>query len=227
MARILDETYEKVLDGSRGFDLCPRQMRHKLIAVDFRPGDVDLEERSIVSTITTEEVDRDNEVVMTDGLDLSALRENGLVLFMHDPFSVIGKIAWLQPKPKKIIAKTRFAKTPLAQEVFELYAGGYMRGWSIGMDAFTIKRRRPEPAEIRKNPDWSRAEYIVETADVYEYSAVSIPANRSAVNKAWGMGLIKHSEPMLDRWLRRVYDSNEIKSVPALDTGGIVPIEQL
>ena len=220
---------ERGIMPHRGFEMTKRRHATEVSdfaricrkVAEFRPEDIDIDEKTIKAVITTQVVDRDMEVVLTAGLDLSAIDPSqggpGPVLFMHDPYSVIGKTVWVKRGRNKIVAMTKFADTPLANEVFSLYAGGFMRGWSIGMDWMTIKRRRPEDDEIKKNPAWAKAEAIIETADVYEYSAVSIASNREALNKSWNAGMIKTTEPYFDSILSGV--------VEVVDTGYDIVVE--
>jgi len=227
----LDHLQDDIFEGAY-FDRCPRQMARKLAPYQTKPEDVDEEEKSVVAKVTTESVDRDREVVITSGLDTSSIdpKEEGsnpVVLYMHDPFTVIGKVMWIKRAKRHIVAKTRFAPTDFAQEVFKLYAGGFMKGWSIGMDYATIKRRKPEPNEIKRNPAWAKAEFVVESAEVYEYSAVSIPANRDALTKAWKGGLIKHTEPLFDRFLRSIDTDSKVEIVSDIGTDDVQSVIEI
>jgi hypothetical protein len=147
--------------------------------------DVDEKERTVTSKITTDRVDSDLEVVLTKGLDWSRHLKNRIVLFMHDMFCPIGKCLWHKPKAREVVAKTRFAEDDFAEKVFQLYAQGFMKAWSLGMDPMTAKRREITPADVRKRSDWAGARAIVESAQVAEYSAVTIPANEDALNRAF------------------------------------------
>ncbi len=211
---IFDESYDEIFDGMSGWDIAPRQLHYKAFEEGFKPAAVNEKERSIVSVISTESVDRDRDVVLSSGLDVSSLKSNGVVLYMHDPCTVIGKVLWVKKEPGRVIAKTRFANTDFATEVFNLYKDGFMRGWSIGMDPDTMRRREPRPEEIRRNPEWANARWIVEKAEVIEYSAVSIPANREALNKAFGDGHVNLTKGHIKRWIEtRKSDIIHVKTV--------------
>lgn len=152
---------------------------------------VDEDERSVKSTITTDGVDRDMEVVVTDGLDFGDYEKNPVVLFMHDPASVVGRAAWVRQQKGEVIAKTIYAKTDLANEVWTLISGGFLRGKSIGMDMASMVRREATPQDFKGSPKWTGARTIIERAKVLEYSDVSIPANADALNEARTKGLIR------------------------------------
>lgn len=195
----------------------PQRLVHKAVDIDVSndPTQVDRENRTITSVITCEEVDRDGEVILTRGLNLKPMTKNPVVLFMHDMFTIVGKAMWFKREDDRIIAKTRFAETDFANDVFEWYANGFARGWSIGMDSMTIVRRRPTEKEIKKNPKWAQADWVIEKADVFEYSAVSVPACPSALSK------MVHSKTA-GRYVERWIDSQPVEVVKARH--GVEPI---
>ncbi len=165
--------------------------------------DVDEKERTVKAIITTDRVDSDKEVVVTSGLNFKRFQTNPVVLFMHDGFAPpVGKSLWQKVKKHEVLALTRFAETDFAEEIFQLFLGGFLRAWSIGMDPGTVKVRDVEEADIRKRKDHAGARRFIESADVVEYSAVTVPANEDAVNRAayekelaaaYSKGLIKHT----------------------------------
>lgn len=219
------DTYADVFpNGVESQDVKGPDIHPKLASVDKQPVQIDREHKELVAVVTTQKVDRDREVVLTAGLNLDAIDPskkdaNPVVLFMHDSHICVAKFLWVKRQKTQVMGLIKFAPTPFAQEVFVLYAEGYLRMWSIGMDPWTIKRRRPQPADIRKNPAWADAEYIVESADVCEVSAVSIGANPQALNKAAKAGLMKHTGPAIERWLERVkWQKRQIERVPLVDT---------
>lgn len=177
---------------------------------------IDPQKRTIDGVISTERVDRDKEVVLVRGLDLSAFRRNPVVLFMHDAYSPVGKCndgPTLRRRKgvTEMVATTKFADTPLANEVFALVEGEFLRGISIGMNPRTIVREPPTPAEVRKKPEWADARDIVHKAELIEYSFVSIPANAEALTTAVNKGLIRETEPYLERFIRAVTDAEPRK----------------
>lgn len=194
--------------------------------------EVDEDERTIVQVVSDESVDRDNEVVMTGGLDLSNFKRNPVVLFMHDPTKVVGKSLW-QKKQKRdvefvppaalrdrvrqnsgkmtinaMLAKTKFADTELGNEVYALTKGDFLRGASIGMAPFTMIRREATMNERKKRPDIECMKAIViEKAEVLEYSQVSIPANPNALIEAEEKGMMRQTLPLYEPLLREVVDA--------------------
>lgn len=163
-------------------------------AVHSEVVDVDEKERTVKAVITTDRVDSDMEVVVTSGLNFDRLRKNPVVLFNHNASAPpIGKSLWQKVKNHEVLALTRFAETDFAEEIFQLFKGGFLRAWSIGMDPGTVKVRNVEEKDVRKRRDHAGARRFLDEADVVEYSAVTVPANEDALNRAFSKGLIKHA----------------------------------
>lgn len=171
--------------------------------------DIDKEARSIGGVISTESVDRDKEVVLARGLDFEAFRKNPIVLFNHDALCPIGKCNRGPSHRRKggvqeVLATTQFAETKLADEVYSLVAGDFIRGISIGMNPSSMELSPPNPAEIRKKPAWADARQVIRKAELIEYSFVSVPANADALTSAVNKGLIHETEPWLEPFIRVV-----------------------
>lgn len=152
--------------------------------------EIDSDERTIKSVITTDRVDRDAEVVVTKGLDFEGFRKNPVVLFMHDATKIIGKSLWEKVSKGEVVAKTQFAETEFAEEVWQLIKQGILKGVSIGMDFMTMKRRDLTERDVQKRADWAGAKAIIEAAEILEFSFVSIPANPDALVQADKKGMI-------------------------------------
>lgn len=194
--------------------------------------DVDTMNMTIKATITTDSLDRDQEVILTEGLNLTCYDSNRVVLFMHDPFRPIGKSLWLKRDRGRLIAKTQFArKNPFAAEVFELYAEGIMKAWSIGMDPYTIAYRPCKDVDLRVRPDWKGCRRIIEKADLIEYSGVTVGANPDALNRAIGSGICKATKAYFERAAEYAQKSQAARSIevveePPLTTRRVVDIVQ-
>lgn len=200
--------------------------------LDIATKEVDENDRTIKSIITTDCVDRDCEVVVTTGLNFEAFRKNPVVLFDHDASKVIGKSCWQRRDKGQVLAKTRFATTELAEEIFQLVKGGFLKAISIGMDFMTLKRREITMEDIKSHSEWEDAHTVIESADVLEYSFVAIPSNPEAMVVAEQKGLIRHTkdywaslpiiervstmsverEPHIDREHKRVLTAQEVEA---------------
>jgi hypothetical protein len=176
---------------------------------------VDEEARTIDGVISTEQVDRDGEVILTRGIKLERYRGNPVVFFMHDPWSIIAKCND-GPKVRRrsgvnqLVGKAAFADTALANEVFSLATGEFLRGISIGMLPSSMSVREPRPDELRKD-NFKGARAVIDKSEMIEFSFVSIPANAEALTTAMTKGLIRVTEPYYEPFLRVVTDANPRK----------------
>lgn len=142
--------------------------------------DVNESERSIVHYASTKDLDRDNEIVVPEGIDLTNFKKNPQVLWNHmswgSAINTIGKSLWQKVDDKGLLCKTEFAPTNLGSECFELYKGGFLTSWSIG---FMAKEWTDTGDNIRT---------FIKT-ELLEYSAVTIPANPEAISLNFIKGL--------------------------------------
>lgn len=153
--------------------------------------DVSKSKRTITSIITTDAIDRYKEVIVARGLKLDNYQANPVVLWGHNTDNVIGKNLGLARKTKGdrqvIIAKTWFAKTDFASEIFELYADEILNGWSIGCKFIDHKSYGPPTEdEIKARPELKDCHCVYRKLELIEYSAVSIPANPEALGNEIG-----------------------------------------
>jgi HK97 family phage prohead protease len=144
---------------------------------------IDEEERSVTAVISSGAVDRDREVLMPKGMDAEEFQKNPVVLWAHDSGSPpIGKALWIKTKGQKITAKVKFALTEFAEEIFQLFKGGFLKAFSVGF--IPHDGHPPTPKEIARNPELAEARYIVSDWELLEFSAVPIPANPEALMQA-------------------------------------------
>ena len=168
----------------------PRADPRTRITVHSRTETVDPERMIVRSVISTNEPDRAGDIVVPTGLRNSdEYLRNPVVLWAHQRMMPpIGVCQALQMYPDRIVAETKFAaSSPLAADVFRLYAEGVLRGWSIG---FLPIKTAPLRGGMR-----------VEEWDLLEYSAVPVPENPKALTVAVQKGMIE--SPDLRRWLIR------------------------
>lgn len=118
--------------------------------------------------VSTADVDRQGEVVDQAGWDLSNYKNNPVVLFGHDYYSLpIGVCDSIELIEGKLVAKGRFAPmeaNPFAQQVRRLYDLKIMRATSVG---FIVR-------EANGN--------IITKAELLEFSFVPVPANPYALS---------------------------------------------
>lgn len=148
-------------------------------------------ERSDISVITTSDPDRDQEIVVADGLLLDDYRANPVVLFSHDQCRPCGTCQWIKPKDQKLVARTLYPKRPaeyegewLADYVHALVVADVLKGKSIGF--LPLEIRDPDEEELAKYPNLQR---VITSGLLVEYSCVSVPANPKALVEAINKGL--------------------------------------
>lgn len=116
--------------------------------------------------ITTENLDRYQEVIKLDGWDTERYLANPVVLWGHDHSRLIGMATSLEVRDGKMIAKGKFAPTEEGQEKRRLYDLGFLRATSVG---FIEKEREGN---------------LITKAELLEFSFVSVPANPYALSLA-------------------------------------------
>jgi len=117
--------------------------------------------------VSTEDVDRHGEIVRQDGWELDRYKDNPIVLFAHDswsmPVGLTDSIEVVVQNGKKVLrAKGHFAPAeanPFAQQVRAAYDAGILTKTSVG---FIVKEQN--------GPEITKAELL-------EFSFVPIPAN--------------------------------------------------
>lgn len=204
------QTVERVSGRQRLVDAAFDDMRSnppRLCPIVQKQLTVDEETRSATMLISREVVDRDRELVRLRGIDLEGFRKNPVVLFMHDPAALIGKAESVKVRRRdgrnEMIGKVIFAETDLAEEVFQLVKGDFIRGASLALSNRTLKIRAVTPDDIRKQPELADADRIIEEGELIEFSIVTIPANQEALSSAISKGIVKHTRPFLEQILAR------------------------
>ncbi len=141
--------------------------------------------RAVISSI---QADRVGDIVVPKGLrNRDNYLNNPVVLWNHQRhIPPVGVCVSLRLTEHEVIAETQFAETPLANELFELYAQGVLRGWSIG---FQPLKAIPLASGGQRFYEW----------ELLEYSAVPIPENPQALTMAIQKGLI--TDPILKTWI--------------------------
>lgn len=119
----------------------------------------------IVASMGTE--DRAGDVIDPDGWELSSYLRNPVFLWAHrrsDPPIGRSRKTWVEDDCLKALIE--FAPTPEAQSVRTLYAGGYMRGISVGFRPLKWSQRAASNG--RRGTHFTRQELL-------EISAAPVP----------------------------------------------------
>lgn len=166
-----------------------RQLRRKASvpqAFDLVAG-----ERADISLVSVETIDREGEVVLAKGCDLSHFTSNPIVTMAHKYDELpVGKALWIKKVPGALQAKTQYASKPedwsgswLPDAVWSMTREGILKGKSIG---FIPTRIRPPGKD---EPQWKNAAAVVESSLLLEYAVAPIPVCDAALVQAVSKGL--------------------------------------
>src|SRR5262245_16384845 len=157
-------------------------------------------ERTDVSWITTEAVDRDREVVLSSGMDDSHFKNNPIVTLghcYHQP--PVGRGLWRRKvkdgELRGIKAKTIYPPRPenwredvwAPDSAFALIQAGLLNGKSIGFLA--LEASAPTEEEVRTRPAWAGVRRVIRRWLLLEYACTWLPCNQEAIVEAIGKGL--------------------------------------
>lgn len=138
-------------------------------------------------SISTDDVDRYNDVVLQTGIDFAHYRSNPVILLNHDSFSLpIGRAVGIEAGEKETLMDVEFTpegKSAKADEVLALLEAGFIRAGSIGFIAKNNVRRSQEP-DNELFQVYPTAERIITAWELLEFSIVTIPANPRALAKS-------------------------------------------
>jgi len=159
-------------------------------ALDIK--EIDHDERTLVVTISSRTKDRVGDILDPAGAELDAYRKNPVVLWAHDyRLPPVAKTLWIKVNGDRVVAKPQFARTAVANEIFNLYAEGFLNAWSVGF----IPHETEPIVENDRGSERRFVGYRVVRWELLEYSAVPVPANPEALTHALRDGHI--SSPVL------------------------------
>jgi hypothetical protein len=169
---------------------------HAHDVTDLRPG-----ERAAIQYVSTMDVDRDGEILLPKGCDLSEFRLAPQVFWGHDytqlPIGSDNPPGWIKADHKGILAKTIYATTPFANDVFTVKTEGHLKTNSVGF--VPLRRLMPGEAEYQKAYDelkeggydfrGKEVKAIISKWLLLEHSDVGVAANPHALQEAIAKGL--------------------------------------
>ena len=152
---------------------------------NFSIKSVDKEKNAVDGVFSTQDVDRQDEVIMQSGWDLTNYKNNPVVLYAHDYHDFpIAKMVEIGTEPNtrlpgtsQLVGKMQFAveENPKAKIAFDLMTGGFLNTFSVG-----FKNNRWEVDEANDTV------YLNEN-ELLEVSVVPVPANQMALAKSKGL----------------------------------------
>ena len=158
-------------------------------------------EKAVVSYINTAAIDRDAEVTLPEGGIMDDYKTNPVVMFGHDYKTLpIGKCESLKLDSKGWKAKTVYANTDKASEIFEYRRAGFPLAESIGFIpiesisqgdvGFEDLAKDLAKRGAFKRGDIPKIRRIHSKWAMLEYSDVPIPSNPEALQVAIAKGLL-------------------------------------
>lgn len=111
--------------------------------------------------------DRDGDVVITSGIDLTKYRDNPVGLLNHDwNAHPIAKCTDIIHRDHELLMKMQFDDDPDAEKVYQKVKKGFIHSVSIGFRALKVSPR--------EHKDYG---FVIEKSELLEVSFVTIPAN--------------------------------------------------
>jgi len=161
--------------------------------------DVDEGERAFVAKITTDSLDRDNEVLLPTGMDATDFLKSPTVFWNHDYNRPLGRAVSLKQGRDEWTAKTVLAERPKNHEgewfpdtVLSLMQQGVVRGVSVGFKP--TQTRNPTKADRNRFGD--DVQRVFSRWKILEYSVAPLPANQDALVEAVSKHIVGHAKAL-------------------------------
>ena len=148
-----------------------------------------LGERADISMVSTENIDREGDVVLSKGMRLDWFQLNPVVTFAHKYDELpVGRAAWIKRVVNGIRAKTIYSDaTEVSRACWRMTQEGILKGKSIGFLPTRIRAATQEEVSLR--PEWKNASAIIESAILLEYAVAPIPVNQDSLVEYVSKGL--------------------------------------
>lgn len=183
-------TDQKGYSASEIKELC------KAAGIEYLDG---YETRTANFVISTEDVDRDSDIVVQKGIDLADYKKNPVILFAHNGSSIpigVSLKVWRSNKQTKALAlffDDRVDKTGLSDTIYTMVRAGAIKGASIG---FAVKEAHFPDEKEMKELGMTMWGIIFDKTVVLEWSVCSVPANQNSLREGKSMYSKKHLKAM-------------------------------
>jgi len=170
-------------------------------------------ERALNVTINTNRMDRDGDIVEPKGAKLANYRKNPVVLMAHKYEGLaIAKAEDLRKTDSGISAKVVFPPEgdyPLADTVYKLYKGKFMRAWSIGFIPIKSEDIPDDEIEDGKLAEQGivRRGKRIKSWELLEFSACAVPSNPDALSNMMKKGI--DIQPLKEEGFIEIEDEKE------------------
>jgi len=184
--------------------------------------EIDKEQRTVIKYVSKPTLDRSNEIVIQQGIDLKDFQKNPIILYAHNygnswmdggnPVLPVGKDLWIKADDNGLLAKQKYASHQLANDLFNMHVDGFPLASSIGFiptktlfkGSFEAKDwgkevgRLSETYGINKD-NFKYARIIYENSLLLEHSDVPVPSNPDALALSIKSGDISIKSPELQQ----------------------------
>ncbi|MBW1777363.1 MAG: HK97 family phage prohead protease [Deltaproteobacteria bacterium] len=182
----------------------PAPRLYKDIGVSIK--EVDDASRTFTAVASTEDVDRDGDMIRADGWNLKEFKKNPVIPWGHNySLPPVARAVKVWVDGKKLMVKIKFPQPETVGEfsfedkIYRMYRDGFLNSFSVGFNA-----DRFEHVERRANGR-SRigTDFIKQT--LWEISAVTIPANPGAtIERAKSEGILTDEDvEILTKWQQK------------------------
>lgn len=149
---------------------------------------------------STEDKDRDGDVIMAKGWDLKDYKKNHVIMWAHDySLPPIGRAHNTRKEEGRLISEMQFTPhdlNPMGDMVRRMYEQKFLNAVSVG-----FKPSKFEPLDDGTDDLFKGIRFLKQS--LLEYSAVPIPSNANALAGAKSAGI--NMAPLLE-WTERVLD---------------------
>jgi len=194
------------------------------------------EERTVVKYVSKPTLDRSNEIVISQGVDLRDFVKNPIILYAHNygnswldggnPVLPIGKDLWIKSDGIGLLAKQKYATHVLANDIFNMHMEDMPLASSIGfIPTKTIYKGDFEEKEWKKEisrlsetygvdkGNFQLAKVVYENSLLLEHSDVPVPSNPDALALAIKSGKIEFKSEELNQIFESVFLHNKINDL--------------
>jgi HK97 family phage prohead protease len=163
--------------------------------------------RTIIAAASSETIDRDGEIILASAIKaaMPEFMKNPVILAAHSHrldsgnSPVVGKVIRFWGEGKKTLIEVEFADTSLGLEYYNLYQGKFQKAFSIGFRSLKGERRLIDSKDV----------YVHTAIELFEISAVAVPANPDALSKAAKRSSFVNGKK-LDREKRRIVEDEDV-----------------
>ena len=177
----------------KAFDNGETEVSLKVFTDDISGADI--KTRSFNAVASDESIDAMGDRVKVAGWDLKRFKKNPVLMYGHDYKNLpIGRVRNIKKEEKELTFTAEFAESkhnPNADYIYNQYADGFMKAFSVGFSAKEIKPRFDKEKNI--------VGFDIDKAELLEISAVPIPANENALVTNSAENLLREEEPEMTK----------------------------